>query len=174
MTVPEQDFIPPSFGIAFTKKGTPPSSSSIPQRSPSPPQPTPQAYGPAVLVNSEIPAVVSRFNLEVQSSPLPQRSQSMVKQARPGSVFIPRRSPVDFVLSEKNPIKSSPVTTVTTTAAPTVTQCSKTTTATTRVRFASPTLQSVEANTRTSLEVICLLLNLSVLFLFSLPFQHGH
>nr|CDS30623.1 supervillin [Hymenolepis microstoma] len=148
MTVPEQDFIPPSFGIAFTKKDTPRSSATTSQkRSPSPPQPKPQAYGPAVLVGSEIPAVVSRFNLEVQSSPLPQRSQSMMKQARPGSVFIPRRSPVDYALGEKNLIKSTPVTTVTTTVASAGTQCSKTTTATTRVRFASPTTQSVEVNT---------------------------
>ncbi|VDL59321.1 unnamed protein product [Hymenolepis diminuta] len=146
MTVPEQDFIPPSFGIAFTKKATPHSSTKLPQRSSSPPHPTPQAYGPALLVSSEVPAVVSRFNLEVQSSPRPHRSQSMMKQARPGSVFIPRRSPIDYPPSEKTLIKPASVSTVTTTVAPTVTQVPKASTATTRVRFASPTTQNVGVN----------------------------
>lgn len=150
MTVPNQDFVPPSFGIAFTKKGplikqanvTSESSPSKKVASPTPTQPTTQAYGSAKSVSPETPFSAPRYNADFPSSPAPQRAQTLMKQARPGSVFIPRRSPIDNALTDP---KSGNVTPATATTAPTVKTGSKST-GCPRVRFASPAAQSVEVS----------------------------
>ncbi|KAM7533523.1 hypothetical protein Aperf_G00000127784 [Anoplocephala perfoliata] len=161
LTASEQEFTPPSFGIAFAQKSalskqtdvasdtaqaSKQSSAMKLQQSQPPPVPIPQAHGPAKLASSEPPASVSRFNIDIQSLPRSGRAQSMLKQTRPGSVFIPRRSPVDYSLTDWTPNKPAAATLVTSAKAPTVTPGQKGSIATSRVRFASPTRQDIQVN----------------------------
>ncbi|KAL5109073.1 hypothetical protein TcWFU_006392 [Taenia crassiceps] len=150
MTVPNQDFVPPTFGIAFTKKGplvkqaniTSESSPSKKAISPTPTQSGPQAYGSAQSVGPETAFAAPRYSADVLSSPAPQRAQTVMKQARPGSVFIPRRSPIDSALTDS---KTSSTTAAAATTAPTMKTGSKST-GCQRVRFASPATQTAEVS----------------------------
>ena len=148
MTVPNQDFTPPSFGIAFTKKQAttttaPTQPTNFP---PSTNQPKPQAYGPARLVSSDAPVGVSHYITDVLSSPATQRAQTMARQARPGSVFIPRRSPSDRVLTEPCSTRPSSIANVTTSSTVAPTSARPKVNTSSRVRFASPTEQTVEVS----------------------------
>ncbi|VDD74029.1 unnamed protein product [Mesocestoides corti] len=125
-TMPSQDFTPPSFGIEYTKKPSlvdrsKPSAGgekSLKASTPPPPQPQPQANGPARLFTTE--SFMRRYGDErfppqqrTAHSPGPRRALGATRQARPGSVFIPRRSPISSAPPEQWPVKP-PDTTATT------------------------------------------------------------
>ncbi len=163
MTVPNQDFLPPTFGIQFTKKPplvkqtsvittmasnaptvtTTTSTATIPINTPIPP-PAPQFQAPASLVKSTphhnpnnplyttTESFMQRYGSHHRGGVNSPGTQRSVRTARPGSVFIPRRSPIEPDLLDPSTAKSGNSNSATNSTTPT------TTTTTTRVRFASP------------------------------------